>query len=322
MLVFTAFILGIFGGFLSGFIGISSGIVVTPSLCFAGLPAMTAISSQLNNVLATDIIGFLGCFRKGAVDISLSCFLLIGGILGAWSEHIILCYLKSLDIFDLYEKNIPLLFSVLLGILCFVSLKTSNLSQSTKVIVSMRPWMNYIPVHKIFIRSRAEISVIFLLFLGWLTGILTATIGGGNGLILIPTLTYIIGRVSTSTIGTSFLAGIGITISVILFHADLAHYDPKVSFFLILGTSIGAPIGQELSSRNEKLKLAAIRSFVIFILFFIYLIKFFLGSNLALPENESFGLTYSIIGVVSSIFIAYLFEKTISSYLRKKLSEI
>lgn len=314
-------LLGIIGGVLSGFFGVSGGVVITPSLCFLGIPPMTAISSQLNNALATDLIGFLGCLRKGAVDIVLAFYILVGGIIGAWNEQLILKYLKNANLLDSYEKNIPLIFTLFIGMLAILSICTSRVS-SYKPTVSMKPWMMYLPFHKVFIRSRAEISIIFLIFLGWITGVLTATLGGGNSLILIPILTYVIGRVSSSTTGTSFLAGIGIITAVILFHAEIAHYDPMVSFFLILGTSIGSPIGQELAFKRSKQDIAKKRSIVIVLLFCMGMFKIFYPSSTAKESLESYGFYYALIGGIGSILLSYFLEKTISRYLRKKVSEL
>ena len=61
---FFVFITGLAGGFVSGFLGIGCGIIITPILMQLGVPPVVAIPTQLCHAVGTNFSGFLLYKRK------------------------------------------------------------------------------------------------------------------------------------------------------------------------------------------------------------------------------------------------------------------
>ncbi len=244
--------LGVLGGFASGMLGVSGGIVITPGLIFFGVPPLIAVASQLINSIGTNLIGFMGYWRRRDVDFGLAVYLFIGGIFGAVSEIYLLDFIHNKQ-GQGYAKMTIAYVAVLsiLGIVMLIQNLKHILSKETrkqKKAITMRYWMIYIPFHRIFKRSRTEMSVLIPFIVGFLTGLLTSTLGGGNNLFMMPIVSYLIGRVTPVVSGTTLLAAFAITTAVSIVHA--LHQDPfdvYMVLFLLLGSSVGSQAGVRFS---------------------------------------------------------------------------
>ena len=161
------------------------------------------------------------------------------------------------------------IYIFVLVIFGFVMLKQSfqeyKKSKSKKIIysVSMRHWMLYLPFHKIFSRSRTEMSIIIPIFLGFLTGLLVAALGGGNNLFMAPIITYLIGRISPVVYGTTAFAGFIITSMVAIIYATNNYYcDISLVLMLFGGAALGSWLGVKLSYKIQRYLLNIIASIV------------------------------------------------------------
>jgi uncharacterized membrane protein YfcA len=237
--------LGLVGGFASGMLGIGSGVVITPALMMIGVPPLIAVASQLNNAIGTNFIGFLGYWRKRDVDFGLAGYLFVGGIGGAFAELYLLDWLHQGGV---AYKRMAIVYAVVLSVLGFAMLmqniKSLTKTKSNQKAVMMRHWMIYIPFHRIFTRSRTEMSVLVPLGVGVMTGMLTSTLGGGNSLFMMPIVGYLIGRTSPVVAGTTLLAGFAITAAVTLVHGLKSEpFDIFLVLILLFGSTIGSQIG-------------------------------------------------------------------------------
>jgi uncharacterized membrane protein YfcA len=133
--------------------------------------------------------------------------------------------------------------------------------------VMMRRWMLYLPFHKIFVRSRTEMSVIIPIFVGFVTGILVSSLGGGENLLMAPVITYLIGRVSSVVNGTTALAGCAITGMVAIIYA-CSNYCCDIEFVMILfmGATIGSWLGVTLSYNMRRCYVNMLASAAIFLM--------------------------------------------------------
>lgn len=241
--------LGLMGGFISSMLGIGSGVVITPALMMVGIPPLVAVSSQLNNAIATNLIGFLGYWRLRDVDFGLAWYLFIGGVFGAVAELFLITWLHKGE--SSYFK-MAIGYASILGVLGTVMLvqNIKNLTKPKPVekVVMMRHWMIYFPWHRIFTRSRTEMSILVPLVVGFLTGLLTSTLGGGNSLFMMPIVGYLIGRSSPVVAGTTLLAGFAITIAVTLVQGvTSAPFDMILVLLLLMGSTIGSQFGLKYS---------------------------------------------------------------------------
>jgi uncharacterized membrane protein YfcA len=265
------FATGLFGGFLSGFLGIGSGVIITPVLIEFGIHPLLAVSNQLCHAIGVNMTSFLMYKRKQDVDFHLASYILLGGGLGAACEWFVLMRMGG------SADNAPRMFAsvyasvlVLLGVIVLIqSIKAWRDESGKKYAygVMMRRWMLYLPFHKIFVRSRTEMSVTIPIFVGFVTGVLVSSLGGGENLLMAPIITYLIGRVSSVVNGTTALAGCAITGMVAVIYA-CGNYCCDVEFVMILfaGATLGSWLGVNLSYNMRRCYVNMLASVAIFLM--------------------------------------------------------
>ena len=232
--------LGLFGGFISTFLGIGSGILVTPILLMTEIPSMIAVTSQLYSSVGTNLIGVLGHWRSRSVDVSMAWYIFLGGVAGALTEAFVMQkFGKGIGLNRVYGCILMFLAG---GMLIQYIREALNPKERDKH-VTMHEWMIYVPLHRIFLRSRVEVSILIPLSVGFLIGILTRTLGGGGNLLAIPVLSYLLGRPSPVITGTSLLAGSSITMFVIFMQSlDTSVGDIMLIALLLSGSFVGSQI--------------------------------------------------------------------------------
>ncbi len=247
---------GTFGGFVSGFLSTGCGIIITPLLISLGLPPFVAVSTQLCHAVGTNFISFLVYKRKTDVDFTLAFCILVGGSIGAFCEWI---FLKHATNPQTIMQKFLYVYIAVLSIFGFVTLRRSFITRKrlkntvTNYNLVMRKWMKYLPIHKVFVRSRSEMSVFIPILLGVLTGMLVASLGGGSNLFMAPILTYLIGRISPVVYGTVSMASFVITVFV-TFAYSFQHYccDIVIVLLLFAGASFGSWCGVKLTYKVSR----------------------------------------------------------------------
>lgn len=233
------FAIGLGGGIVSSMLGIGGGIIITPCLMSIGVPSVVAISTQLNNSVGTNFSGFLAYQQERDVDISLAWYLFMGGLAGALVEGVTLTQVESKAGSYAVLKIVVFLIVIVSSIITFVQSQRPIQPRFEKGAM-MRRWMIYFPWHKIFLRSRVEMSILVPLGVGFFTGTITTSIGGGNSLLMAPIIMYLLGRSSPVVSGTSLLAGFGINV-VVTFIASVGR--APIDFVLLAILSVSSIIG-------------------------------------------------------------------------------
>ncbi len=239
------FAIGLGGGILSSMLGIGGGILITPSLMSIGVPSVVAIATQLNNSVGTNFSGFLAYQQERDVDLSLAWYLFMGGLAGALVEGLTLTQVESKAGSYAVLKIIVFFVVIISSVITFIQSQRPIQPRVEKGAM-MRRWMIYFPWHKIFLRSRVEMSILVPLGVGFLTGTITTSIGGGNSLLMAPIIMYLLGRSSPVVAGTSLLAGFGINV-VVTFITSIGR--APVDFVLLVILSISSIIGSLIGSR-------------------------------------------------------------------------
>lgn len=260
------FILGLGVGFASGMLGIGTGILITPILILLGFPSRIAVASQLNAAIGANFAGFLGYWRKQDVDFALGGYLVVGGLIGALTEFFVLKWLYNVAASYGILRTTTAIVLILLGFNMFYQAMRSLLTEDlVGKSVSMKKWMIYIPYHRIFIRTRTEISILVPLAVGFLAGIVTTSLGGGINTIIVPSLTYLIGRVSPSVTGTSFLVSFVVCLSVTFLHGlGTAPVDMPLVCLLTVSSAVGLKLGGYAGTFMSRIWLGTLGGIVIF----------------------------------------------------------
>lgn len=335
------FFIGLAGGFVSGFLGVGCGIIITPMLMEFEIQPLTAVATQLCHAVGTNLTNFLTYKRKHDVDFALAIYLLIGGMFGALCEWSILKNYSSPQATFNKFVYIYVVVLVLIGIGMLMQSMTAwknRFVRSYNKGVLMRRWMLYLPFHKIFVRSRAEMSVLIPLFVGFLAGILVASLGGGSNLFMAPIITYLIGRISPVVNGTIAFAGCFITIVISLIYSGCGYCcDMFYVLLLFMGAAFGSWCGVELTYRVKRYYTYAISVVVVFVMATRQVIKLinhsFSMDFIAVKSNtlnwvfssftEVSPVLYTVMCLFVIVVIAYFYEKWLQKiYDMKRLSRL
>lgn len=237
--------LGLVGGFLSGMLGVGGGVIITPVLMIFGIPPVVAIASQVNHSIGTCLTGFLNYHRNNDVDYKLGIFLLSGGLSGAIGGIYFLRWIQKHGYTDMVITFSYIIVLGLMGVLLFrQSLKALAESRLPFKTATPPKWTSHFLFKVYFARTRVELSILFPFLAGVLNGLLTSSIGMGNGVVMMPAVTYLIGRTSPVVYGTTLLAGLGIATSVTLLYAvGTQSVDLVLVFLLLSGGVIGSQLG-------------------------------------------------------------------------------
>ncbi|MDM8557222.1 sulfite exporter TauE/SafE family protein [Candidatus Parabeggiatoa sp. HSG14] len=245
------FLVGFIGGLVSGFIGSGGAFVLTPAMMSLGVPGIVAVASNMCHKFPKALIGSLKRAKFGQVDLKLGLIFGLfaeGGVLiGAeLQEYIRVSFGKAGS--DLY---VSLAFVVILGTVgsyvLYDALKsrredaTSSDEQTGKL--ARRLQSINIPGTMVYFKSlKAKISLLFILPLGFATGMLAATIAVG-GFIGVPAMIYALGAPSLMASATelvvAFVMGMGGTIKF----AWGGFVDVRLAMIILAGSLFGVQLG-------------------------------------------------------------------------------
>ena len=248
-------LLGIGGvvGILSGLFGVGGGFLITPLLCFIGIPPGVAVATGANRVVASSISGVLAHLRRRAVDFRMGTVLLAGGIFGSALGIFLFNYLTRKGQIDVVVQVAYVLLLGLIGaIMLQESLRTIRRSRNPAALPvrNQHLWAHRLPFKIKFRASGLYISVIPPVLVGVFAGILAAVLGVGGGFIMVPAMIYLLGMPTKVVVGTSLFQIIFVTGFSTFMHAlTNQSVDLLLAFALILGGVVGAQVGTRIGSR-------------------------------------------------------------------------
>ncbi len=156
--IWIIFLIFLFTGFLSGFLGVGGGFIIMPALVYLiGLPTAVAVGTSLITVLFS---GAYGCFTyamKGRVEIIAAFIMLIGASIGAQIGSTAIKYVKG--------YGIRLLFSIMI-VFAALSVATEQFYKITMkqffqslagiVLIGTALTMCVVIISRLIIESRKE----------------------------------------------------------------------------------------------------------------------------------------------------------------------
>jgi uncharacterized membrane protein YfcA len=244
--------LGALVGFLSGLFGVGGGFIMTPLLIFIGVPPSVAVSTQANQLVGASVSGVLGYWRRRAVDLKMGLVMQAGGALGTALGVYLFSRLKALGHVDL---AVSLLYVVFLG-----GVSGLMLTESVRKLLRRRPvtgsprklhrhnWLHGLPFKTRFPSSKLYISALLPAGIGFVAGVLVATMGIGGGFLLVPAMIYILGMPTALVAGTSLFSIILTTAIAAFLQAVTNHsVDILLAMLLLVGGVVGAQFGTRAS---------------------------------------------------------------------------
>lgn len=282
---FTLLLIGFGGGVVSNILRIGGGIFVTPMLVMLGVPPLVAFPSQLNHAIGTNLLGFCVHWKRYDVDLAMAWYLFLGGIIGAIIEMLVYHMLSGGHHITQKLNIIYLVILTIVGITMFiVHMRMLRVPKKKKATVTMKRWMIHLPAHRVFLRSRVEVSLLIPLGIGIVTGLLTTLLGGAVSMIIMPAVSYLIGRSSPVIAGTSRLASFAIAIVVALIQSwHFAVADWVLVSLLLIGSTIGSYWGRRFSAHVPQAYLGIGGAIAILILATQFLYSLFIPSQVIAP---------------------------------------
>jgi uncharacterized protein len=241
-------IVGFIGGLVSGFIGSGGAFVLTPGMMSLGVPGVVAVASNLCHKFPKALVGAYKRNKYGQVDIKLGLWMAATASLGMWwgagiQQDIRARYGEAGS--NLYVSLAFVLVLTIVGYFVLrdaVRIYRSGASEQTSRLAR---WVQSVEIPGTMVHFRVantRVSVLFVLPLGFLTGLLASTIAVG-GFIGVPGMIYLLGAPSLVASATelviAFVMGLGGTFKFAL--GGLV--DIRLAMLILLGSLFGIQLG-------------------------------------------------------------------------------
>lgn len=227
---------GLTAGLLGGYLGIGGGIVMVPFLTVvAGVDIKAAVPVSVTAIVVNSLSASNEYLKKGMVDLELVIVLSVFMVLGNISGSYLSVYVPG--------EYIRLILTIVLVYTAFSLLKGKKPTE-----------------RMVFSDNRGKYLLISTL-LAYTTGTLSALVGIGGGVVIVPVLYLVVGvplatARGTSSLMMSFSAAAAATV---YFLGD--RIDPTIVTGVILGIIIGGRLGGFLGTTAKPL--------VVKVLFFV-----------------------------------------------------
>ena len=242
---------------------------MTPLLTFLGVPTAVAVATGNAHVVASSVSGAVTQYRRNNIDVRMGAVMLIGGLVGTFIGVDVVRLLRKAGLFEVTVSLSYVTFLGVVGTLMMVEgLSTWRRAQQPGVALSARrsgqhTWVDRLPLKMRFHRSKLYISVLPPIIIGMFIGFMSAIMGIGGGLVMIPAMIYLL-RVPTGVvIGTSLFQIVFVAAFATILHAvQNKTVDVVLAAILMAGGVIGAQFGiiagERLKNEHMRVLLAAL----------------------------------------------------------------
>ena len=260
-------LIGLVVGSLTGIFGVGGGFLMTPALMvILGVPAPAAVGTGLAAILPNSILGMIKRRGSGTVDYKLALIISIGSIVGVLMGSQLMDMLKDMPkmmVFGNEQDPVQyILFILFLVILVAVAayLFFDYKKNGDKILdkrvglfskIKLPPYIHFASLEE------PKLSLISLLFMGFVIGVLTGLMGIGGGVVLLPALIYLVGQRTSKAAGTSLVLVLISSLVAVMRKCAGGDIDIKLLLALliggIIGTFLGTKIGLKLSGPKIRL---------------------------------------------------------------------
>jgi uncharacterized membrane protein YfcA len=258
--LFLLILIGLGAGILSGFTGVGGAFVITPALIVLGFPASFAVGTSLVWVLGNAIIGAFRHGKLGNVDMKLGLVLLVAAIGGVEVGVRILNGAKAMGLADEAVLSISIFVLLVVGIYTLSEsiMKKRKLDKMLARKEELPPDMRAaalsrkfqgvnLPPRLHFAGSGVTMSLWILLAIGFFIGLLAGITGVGGGIIMVPSLVYLVGLSSFMAAGTSLFQVIFSAAYGSIQHTISGNVIIFAAFIMVLASSTGVLFGASVT---------------------------------------------------------------------------
>jgi uncharacterized membrane protein YfcA len=247
-------VIGFLVGILGGFFGVGGGFIAGPFMFWAGVPMNFVVGTDLAHMTGKSIVASKRHRTLGHVDVKLGSLMVVGTILGVEAGAQIIEGLEASGTVDVVIGIVYIIILVLISMFtAWESLRALRMIRTDQMNVQDAVGVKGLSerVHGIklwpmisFPASGIKtLSLWTILGVGFITGLLSGSLGVGGGFIRMPLLVYVMGLPTHVAVGTDlfeivFSSGYG-TIT----HALKGNVDILMALVMQTGAAVGAQIG-------------------------------------------------------------------------------
>lgn len=245
--VLFLFIVGFIGGLVSGFIGSGGAFVLTPGMMSLGVSGTVAVASNMCHKFPKALVGAYKRYQYGQVDLKLGLVMAasagVGVLVGIRIQEFVLNRWGQAGS-NLYVSLAFVVVLITVG--GYVFRDALNMMRG-KVVVSgatlaERLQRIHLPPMLTFNTAGVRLSLWFTLPIGFLTGLLAATIAVG-GFIGVPGMMYIVGASSIVASATELVIAFVMGFFGTLKWAWMGMVDIRLTLLILLGSLLGVQLG-------------------------------------------------------------------------------
>ena len=240
-------ILGFIGGLVSGFIGSGGAFVLTPGMMSLGVDGLVAIASNMCHKFPKALVGAFKRYKYGQVDLKLGLIMascaLLGVLVGIDIQQKINNAYGNLGS-DLYVSLAYVIVLTSIGSYVFYdAYRTQNsggIEKKSKLSLVLKN-INLPPKAKLKVAD-SVISIWFILPIGFLTGMLAATIAVG-GFIGVPGMIFVLGAPSVVASATELVVAFSMGLVGSIKWGLMGLIDIRLTVIILAGSLFGVQIG-------------------------------------------------------------------------------
>jgi len=240
-------ILGFIGGLVSGFIGSGGAFVLTPGMMSLGVDGLVAIASNMCHKFPKALVGAFKRYKYGQVDLKLGLIMatcaLLGVLIGIDIQQKINTAYGNLGS-DLYVSFAYVIVLTTIGSYVFYdAIRTKNsdgIEKKSKLSLFLNK-INLPPIAKLKVAD-SIISIWFIIPIGFLTGMLAATIAVG-GFIGVPGMIFVLGAPSVVASATELVVAFSMGLIGSIKWGMMGLIDIRLTVIILAGSLFGVQIG-------------------------------------------------------------------------------
>jgi uncharacterized membrane protein YfcA len=317
--LFLLAFLGLVVGIVSGFVGVGGGFMMTPALIILGFPANLAVGTSLAWVMGNSIVGTLRHRQLGNVDMKLGALMTVCMIGGVEIGVRVLNWTRDMGLADAAVIAVFMCILLVVGGYIFWEISrtkakldnTAGSQEKSSVDVGAFPIAAKVRGIKMppmihFAQSGVTISLWLLLAIGIFTGILAGFMGVGGGVVIVPSLIYLIGMPSFMAVGTGLFQVIFSAAFGSIRHTMGGNVIIFAAFIVILGSSIGTQFGALATRYLKGIAMRYILASTILVAFLgstLELISILSESAISWLQTAVIVVTFGGLGVVIAMLV-------------------
>jgi uncharacterized protein len=246
--------IGFLVGILGGFFGVGGGFLAGPFMFWAGVPMNFVVGTDLAHMTGKSIVASKRHRTMGHVDVKLGAVMVLGTMTGVEvGAQVIESLKKSGRVDTVIGVSYIVILLAISAFTAWESLRAIRMIRTDQMDVKdalgitglaekvhgIKLW----PMISFPASGISSISLWTILGVGFITGVLSGSLGVGGGFIRMPLLVYVVGLPTHVAVGTDlfeivFSSGFGT-----LTHALKGNVDILMALVMQTGAAVGAQIG-------------------------------------------------------------------------------